>query len=84
MSRPFESFEFLNRGWDVRVLEKQSLRSLFVVVLVYSFMLGIVTTITMYEVIRLRRFNWATAVLFPVYLLLALRYSRLIYRRLSR
>lgn len=84
MSRPFESFEFLNRGWDVRVLEKQSLRSLFVVVLVYSFILGIITTITMYEVIRLHRFNWATAVLFPVYILPAFRYSRLIYRRLSR
>jgi len=84
MSRPFESFEFLNRGWDVRVLEKQSLRSLFVVVLVYSFMLGIITTITVYEVARLRRFNWATAFLFPVYILSALRYSRLIYRRLGR
>lgn len=84
MSRPFESFEFLNRGWDVRVLERQSLRSLFVVVLVYSFMLGIITTITMYEIIRLHRFHWSTAVLFPFYILPALRYSRLIYRRLSR
>jgi len=84
MSRPFESFEFLNRGWDVRVLENHSLRSLFVVVVVYSFMLGIITSVTTYEVIRFHRFNWTFAFLFPVYILPIFRYSRLIYRRLSR
>jgi hypothetical protein len=84
MSRPFESFEFLNRGWDVRVLEGQSLRSLFVWVLVASFMLGMMTTITVYEIVRLHRFHWDTAIMFPVYILLAFRYFRLIYRRLGR
>ncbi len=84
MSRPFESFEFLNRSWDVRVLENQSLRSLFVWVLVYSFFLGMLITITMYELVRLHHFNWSNAILFLTYILLGFRYSRLIYRRLGR
>jgi hypothetical protein len=43
MSSPFTSFEFLNRGWDVRLLEGQSLRTVFVVLLVDLFMLGMIT-----------------------------------------
>ena len=84
MSRPFESFEFLNRGWDVRVLEQQSLRSLFVTVLAYSFMLGMITSISIYEILHLHRINWTFAFLLPVYVFPAVRYSRLIYRRLGR
>jgi hypothetical protein len=84
MSRPFESFEFPNRGWDVRVLEGQSLRSLFVIVLVDLFMLGIITFMMIYEVVRLHRFNWQHPILFLIFIMPAFRYSRLIYRRLGR
>ena len=84
MSRPLESFEFLNRGGDVRLLESQSLRSVFVVLLLDLFMLGMLTSMTMYEVGHLHRFNWSSAILFPVFILPVFRYSRVIYRRLGR
>ncbi len=84
MSRLFTSFEFLNRGWDVRLLEGQSLRSVFVVLLVDLFMLGMVTFMMIYEGFRLHRFDWSNALLFLVFILPAFRYSLLIYRRLGR
>lgn len=84
MSRPFQSFEFLNRGWDIRLLESQSLRSVFVMLLFDLFMLGMVTSMMIYDVFRLHRFNWSIAILLLVFILPALRYSRLIYRRLGR
>ena len=84
MSRPLESFEFLNRGWDIRILEAQSLRSVFVVLLLDMFMLGMLTFMTLYEAVRLHRFNWSTAFLLPVFLLAAFRYAPLVYRRLGR
>jgi hypothetical protein len=84
MSRPLESFEFLNRGWDIRILEAQSLRSVFVVLLLDMFMLGMLTSMTLYEAVRLHRFNWSTAFLSPVFLLAVFRYAPLVYRRLGR
>jgi hypothetical protein len=84
MSRPLESFEFLNRGWDIRILETQSLRSVFVVLLLDLFMLGMLTSMTIYEGVRLHRFNWSTAFLFPIFILAVFRYAPLVYRRLGR
>jgi hypothetical protein len=84
MSRLFTSFEFLNRGWDVRLLESQSLRSLFIVLLADMFMLGMVTFMTIYDGFRLHRFEWSNAILFLLFILPAVRYSLLIYRRLGR
>jgi hypothetical protein len=84
MSRPLESFEFLNRGWDIRILEAQSLRSVFVVLLLDMFMLGMLTTMTVYEAVRLHRFDWTAAFLFPLFLLAVFRYAPLVYRRLGR
>jgi hypothetical protein len=84
MSRPLESFEFLNRGWDIRILETQSLRSVFVVLLLALFMLGMLTTLTIYEAVRLHRFNWTAAFLFPVFMLAVIRYAPMVYRRLGR
>ena len=84
MSRPLESFEFLNRGWDIRILETQSLRSVFVMLLLALFMLGMLTSMTIYEAVRLHRFNWSTAFLFPIFILSVFRYAPLIYRRLGR
>jgi hypothetical protein len=84
MSRPLESFEFLNRGADVRLLETQSLRSVFVVLLLDLFMLGMLTSMMLYEAVHLRRFNWAGTFLFPVFIFPVFRFGRLIYRRLGR
>ena len=84
MSRLFTSFEFLNRGWDVRLLESQSLRSLFIVLLADMFMLGMITFMMIYDGFRLHRFEWSNAILFLLFILPAVRYSLLIYRRLGR
>jgi hypothetical protein len=84
MSRPFSSFEFLNRGWDVRLLESQSLRSLLIVLLADMFMLGMITFMMIYDGFRLHRFDWSNAILFLLFILPAVRYSLLIYRRLGR
>jgi hypothetical protein len=40
MSRIFESFEFLDKGWDIRALENQSVRSVFLWLLPLLFVLG--------------------------------------------
>jgi hypothetical protein len=84
MSRPLESFEFLNRGWDVRLLESQSLRSVLVMLLLDLFMLGMLTIMTIYEAVHLHRFNWSSAMLFPIFILPVFRYAPVIYRRLGR
>ena len=84
MSRLFESSEFLNRGWDIRLRESQSLRSVFVVLLLDWFMPGMLSSMMVYAIFRLHRFDWSTAILLPVFILPAIRYSRLIYRRLGR
>jgi hypothetical protein len=48
------------------------------------FMLGMLTVMTLYEAVRLHRFNWSTASLFPVFILAVFRYAPLVYRRLGR
>jgi hypothetical protein len=84
MSRLFESFEFLDRGWDIRALESQSLRSVFLWLLPLLFLLGADTAIEAYVIFHLHRFNWSIAFNVPVVGLLAFRYARIIYRRLPR
>lgn len=84
MSRLFESFEYLDRGWDVRVLENQSLRSIFVSLLLLVFFLGTDVAVTAYNVFRFHRFDWFEGTYMLFVGILALRYSRLVYRRLSR
>lgn len=83
MSRLFESFEFINRGWDVRFLESQSLRRAFVMLLLDLFMLGMGTGITIYGIFRFHRFDWSFAAVSLVFLLSVFRYVPLIYRRLD-
>jgi hypothetical protein len=84
MSRLFESFEFLDRGWDVRVLESQPLRSIFLWLLPVVFSLGAITALMAYSIFRLHRFNWLMVLNLAVLAVPAVRYARLIYRRLGR
>ncbi|MGA7926085.1 MAG: hypothetical protein WCA20_08820 [Candidatus Sulfotelmatobacter sp.] len=84
MSRLFESFEFLDRGWDVRALESQSPRSMFLWLLPLVFVLGADTVVMIYQLFHLHRLNWSTAFNLAVVALIAFRYARLIYRRLGR
>jgi hypothetical protein len=83
MSRPLESFEFLNRGGDERLLEGQSLRSVFIVLLVNLFMLGMLTSMMLYDVFHLHRFSWTNAGLILGLAIPVFRLSRLVYRRLG-
>ena len=84
MSRLFESFEFLDRGWDIRVLENQSLRSIFVWLLISLFLLGAGITLSTYQLFRLHRFDWSNIATYLILGVIAFRYSRIIYRRLDR
>jgi len=84
MSRLFESFEFLDRGWDIRALENQSLRSVFLWLLPPLFLLGADTVIETYVIFHSHRLNWPIVFNLPVIGLLAFRYARIIYRRLPR
>ena len=83
MSRLFESFEYLDRGWDVRALENCSLRRLFVLLLLFVVVLGMDVSITVYQAFLFHRFNWPEVLNIAVSAILAFRYSRLVYRRLG-
>jgi hypothetical protein len=74
----------MDRSWEARALENQSLRSMFVWLLLDLFMLGMLTSMMLYELFRLHRFDWSGAMLLPVFILPAFRLSRLIHRRLGR
>ena len=82
MSPLLESFEFLNRGWDIRFLEGHSLRCAFVWLLLDVFMLGAVSFMFVYEILRQHRFDWTAALLIVLFGLTVVRISPLIYRRL--
>jgi len=47
-------------------------------------MLGMLTSMTIYEAVRLHRFNWSAAFLFPVFILAVFRCAPEVYRRLGR
>jgi hypothetical protein len=83
MSCLFESFEFLDRGWHVRALENQSLRSVFVWLQLLVFVLGAATGLTAYQVLHLHRFDWSVIIKFGAAAFLTFRYTRMIYRRLK-
>jgi len=82
MSRLFESFEFLDSGWDIRAPENQSIRAVFLWLLPLLFLLGADTAITAYSILQLHRLNWTIVFNLPIAGLLSFRYARLIYRRL--
>ncbi|MDT8069226.1 MAG: hypothetical protein ROO76_13755 [Terriglobia bacterium] len=84
MSRLFESFEYLNRGWDARALENISLRKAFLFVVVFLFVLGMAFGMTLFAVLRLHHFDVLHTLANLVYLFIAYRYVRLIYRRLGQ
>jgi hypothetical protein len=81
---PLESFQFLNRGWDVRLLENQSPRSVFLMLLLDVFMLEMLTSIMLHKAVRLHCFDWPSGFLLIVFILPVFRYGGVIYRRLER
>jgi hypothetical protein len=87
MSRPFESFELLSqqrqRGWEERTLEALSPRSIFILLLLDVFMLGMLTSMMVFDVFRFHRFSWMTAVYILLLVIPVFLCSRLLYRRLN-
>ena len=84
MSRPFESFDFLNRGWDVRALENASLRSIFLWLLLGLFVLGMDASMGLYIFVHQHRFNPVPVAVFVLWAFVMFRYGRIIYRRHER
>jgi len=86
MRRPFESFELLSQqrqqGWEERTLEALSPRSIFILLLLDVFMLGMLTSMMVFDVFRFHRFNLMTAVYILLLVIPVLLGSRLLYRRL--
>jgi hypothetical protein len=79
----FESFNTLNRSWDERVLEHQSVRKVFLWLLASLFVLGADASLAIYQAVRLHRFDWSNLPVFAVLGIICFRYSRIIYRRLG-
>ena len=84
MPSPLQSFEYLNRGWDIRLVENTSLRLVFVAVLINIFIAGALVAALSYDLVRFARFDWSAASALRVCGLPAVRYSTVIYRRLSK
>jgi hypothetical protein len=84
MSRIFKSFAFLDRGWDVRTLENQSLRSVFLSLLAMLLLLGADLTYEAFAIFRNHRVNWPVAMNLLLFSIIGFRYARIIYRRLPQ
>lgn len=82
MNRPFESFDAMNRAWDVRFLETHSLRSAFVWLLLDVFMLGAVSFMMLYQGFRQHRLEMTSVALLILFSLNLVRIAPVIYRRL--
>lgn len=80
----FDSFTFLNRSQDERVLENQSARSVFVGLLILLFLFGANAGLAMYRLIRLHRFDWSEALVLTALGILVFPSARVIYRQLGR
>jgi hypothetical protein len=84
MSHLFESINFLDRDWDVHVLESRSLRSVFVCLVPVLFVVGMLASMTLYGIFRIHHFNWVLAMPLAALSLPSFRAAHLIYRHLGR
>lgn len=82
MSQLFESLDSSDRAWENRVLQRSSLCSLFLGVLLLVFMLGLAFGTMLYGLVGMHhRFHWDDL----GFLLVGIptfAYARIIYRRL--
>lgn len=84
MSPVFESFEYLNRSSETRMLENVSLRSTFLWLLLGLFVLGMLAGVELFSLVRLNRFDWTMALVSLAAMLNVFRQARIIYRSLAR
>ena len=83
MAGSFASFKFADRIWSDRLLENTSLRKSFVWTLVLVFVLGTRLVIVIDDALS-HRSRAGNIISFLALSLLAIAYSRLIYKRLER
>ena len=83
MDHLFESFASLDRSDEVRLLENQSLRSVFVCLLLGMFIFGADALAALYGFSHFHRLNWVLVGNLLVFGVWALRLARLVYRRLG-
>ncbi len=81
--KPFESFNTLNRSGDDRVLERQSVRKVFLWLLASLFLLGANASLAIHQAFRLHRFDWSNIPVIAVLGIICFRYARIIYRHLG-
>lgn len=79
----FDSFGYLNRDRDARVLETQSVRSVFLGLVILLFILGVNVGMAMYILIRLHRAIWLGLPVLIVLGILCFRSARIVYSRLG-
>ncbi|MGA2344904.1 MAG: hypothetical protein ABSF93_02790 [Candidatus Sulfotelmatobacter sp.] len=84
MGHLFESVNFLDRDWDVRVLESCSLHSVFVWLLLAVLVFGMLSSLMLYGIFDLHRFNWTLALPLAALSFPLFRAAHLVYRRLRR
>ena len=77
-------FESVDKSWDERALEGQSLRKVFFWLLLYAMMLGAWITAMLYHVFRVHHFDWFGALGPLACALIFVRYTLAFYRRLGR
>jgi len=73
----------MNRGWDIRLFENLSARTVFLMLMIDVFVLGMICSMLLYDGVRLHRFELTNAILFVVFFLSVFRYSGAVYRRLD-
>ena len=78
----FEYIDHLNRGWDARILESQSPRSVFVWSMVIAFLVGGEAVTIAYGIIT-HRVDWPIVLNLIFFATLGSRYARILYRRLG-
>ena len=83
MSRLYEPFDFLNRGWIARALEGQSPRRMFVFLLIDTFMLGAFTVMVISDAVHMHRFEWHLGMMLVVLLLPVVRAVQVVWHRLA-
>lgn len=79
----FDSFSYLNRDRDVRALETQSVRSVFLSLVILLFILGVNVGIATYILLRLHRAIWLGLPVLIGLGIFCFRSARIVYRRLG-
>jgi hypothetical protein len=77
-------FDTIEKRWDERAMEGQSMRAVFLWLISCALVLGAGFGIVLYDLFHLQRLNWYGTLSFVATGLIFLRYGLAFYRRLGR